>query len=117
MTTSDYDPESQAERRRVLVNDARVRATTMHQHAVAEASIETGRFTQVTVAHVVGSEPAVRYPAAVVQLLLVARCLSGLGRLLFQLIRTKTNDAPAIDSRGALSASENRHARRHAAAI
>jgi len=64
MTTSDYDPESQAERRRVLVNDARVRATTMHQHAVAEASIETGRFTQVTVAHVVGSEPAVRYPAA-----------------------------------------------------
>ena len=39
MTTSDYDPESQAERRRVLVNDARVRATTMHQHAVAEASI------------------------------------------------------------------------------
>jgi hypothetical protein len=36
----------------------------MHQRAVAEASIETGRFTAVNAAHVVGSEPAVRYPAA-----------------------------------------------------
>jgi hypothetical protein len=37
---------------------------TMHGRAAAEASINTGRFTQVNAAHVVGSEPAVKYPAA-----------------------------------------------------
>ena len=63
--------EEEAERRATLENDRRVReqqaqATTMHQRAVADASIETGRFTAVNAAHVVGSTPtpASQYPAA-----------------------------------------------------
>ena len=60
--------EEEQERREVLENDRRVReqqqGTTFHQRAQAEASIETGRFTAVNAAHVVGSEPAARYPAA-----------------------------------------------------
>jgi hypothetical protein len=60
--------EEEQERRATLENDLKVleqqRGTTFHQHAVAEASIETGRFTAVNAAHVVGSQPAVRYPAA-----------------------------------------------------
>ena len=52
------DEINQAERRRILRE-----GTTFHQRAVADASIETGRFTQINSAHVVGSTPIPRYPA------------------------------------------------------
>jgi hypothetical protein len=58
------DSISQAEKRSVLRNDAREQSNTMHGRAVAETSIETGRFTQVNAAHVTGSTPIPQYPAA-----------------------------------------------------
>ena len=57
------DSISQAEKRSVLHNDAREQSNTMHGRAMADSSIETGRFTAVNAAHVVGSEAAVKYPA------------------------------------------------------
>jgi hypothetical protein len=60
----------QIEREETLRNDLDVKrqqeqqSNTMHGRAVAEASLDLGRFTAVNSATVVGSEPAVRYPAA-----------------------------------------------------
>jgi len=64
--------EEQAERRRVLANDAGVRqqqreqGSTFHQHAQADADTPRGRFAQVTTATVIGSkaDAASAYPAA-----------------------------------------------------
>jgi hypothetical protein len=67
MTT--YDPEDQNERRRVLLQDADVRGReqsgTFFSHAQAAANDTAGgRFASVSPTSIVGSEPAVRYPAA-----------------------------------------------------
>jgi len=83
MLSSQID---QAERRAVLRNDAKVseqqreqeetrsvyapgqslpkQATTFHQHALADAETPRGRFSAVSAAYVVGSEPIPRYPQA-----------------------------------------------------
>jgi hypothetical protein len=63
------DSISQAEKHSVLHNDARVReqqqASTFHQHALSQANDEAGgRFAAVNAVTVVGSEPAMKYPAA-----------------------------------------------------
>ena len=56
----------QAERRRVLDNDRRVReqSGTMHAHAIADAQQPRGRFSAVETSYVVGSKPTISYPAA-----------------------------------------------------
>jgi hypothetical protein len=70
MSPGPEDEVSQAEKARVMLQDADVRrqqqaqGTTMHARAVADASIETGRFTAVNAAYVVGSTPVLKYPAA-----------------------------------------------------
>jgi hypothetical protein len=76
--------EEQAERRRVMQNDARVReqseeerrrtfapnqslpnqASTFYQHAQADAATPRGRFSAVTAATVVGATAVTNYPAA-----------------------------------------------------
>jgi hypothetical protein len=64
--------EEERERRETLENDRRVReqqkqseASTFHQHAQAAADdLAGGRFAGVNPSTVVGSEPAVKYPAA-----------------------------------------------------
>jgi len=73
MTTSDQ--EEQAERRRVLLQDADLRrqqeqaqreqSGTFFSHAQAAANDTAGgRFASVSPTSIVGSEPAVKYPAA-----------------------------------------------------
>ena len=55
----------QAERRRVLDNDRKVRESgTMHAHALADAQIPRGRFSAIDNAEVVGAKPFTNYPAA-----------------------------------------------------
>jgi hypothetical protein len=65
----DDDSESQAVKRKTLLNDARVheqqQASTFHQYAQSTANDEAGgRFAAINAVSVVGAEPAVRYPAA-----------------------------------------------------
>jgi hypothetical protein len=63
MRPGPEDEISQAEKRRII----REQGSTFHQYdAVAEASIETGRFSQINAAHVIGSSPnpSSQYPAA-----------------------------------------------------
>jgi hypothetical protein len=73
MTTSDQ--EEQAERRRVLLQDADLRqqqqeqaqreqVSTFFSHTHADEINGGGRFAAVSPASIVGSEPAVKYPAA-----------------------------------------------------
>jgi hypothetical protein len=65
--TTEHQHE-QRERIETMRNDADVRrqqqSNTMHGRAVAEASIETGRFTAVNAAHVTGSTTIPQYPQA-----------------------------------------------------
>jgi hypothetical protein len=62
--------EEQAERRRVLAQDASVRqqqreqGASFHQFAEADAAIPLGRFTQDNAATVIGSTALPQYPAA-----------------------------------------------------
>jgi len=58
--------EEQAERRRVFAQDQSLRASTYHQHAIADAETPRGRFSAVNAAVVVGSKADVAsmYPAA-----------------------------------------------------
>jgi hypothetical protein len=64
------DQIDQAERRATLENDRLVReqqqrGSTFHQHAQSAANdTGGGRFASLGAPHVVGSEPAARYPAA-----------------------------------------------------
>jgi len=61
MSPGPEDEVSQAEKRRII----REQAATMFQHAQSHANDEAGgRFASVNAAAVVLSEPAVRYPAA-----------------------------------------------------
>jgi hypothetical protein len=55
--------EEQAERRRVLANDQRVKeqSGTFLSHTHMD---EGGRFAQVTTAQIVGADPIPNYPAA-----------------------------------------------------
>jgi len=69
MTISDQ--EEQAERRRVLLQDADLRrqqqeqSGTFFSHAQAAANDTAGgRFASVSPTSIVGSEPAVKYPAS-----------------------------------------------------
>jgi hypothetical protein len=70
MAVHDNDPLSQAEKRRVVLQDADVRrrqqdeASTLHARAVAEASQSLGRFDAMGKPHVTGSTPIPQYPAA-----------------------------------------------------
>ena len=64
----DDDPKSQATRRRVLRNDASVRASTLSQFAQSEANEIGGRFSANERATVVGANPLPNYPAAFLQL-------------------------------------------------
>jgi hypothetical protein len=58
--------EEQAERRRVMAQDASLREQggTFHQHAQADADTPRGRFSAVSNAYVVGSTAVPQYPAA-----------------------------------------------------
>ena len=59
--------EEEQERRETLENDRKVleRGSTFHQHAQAAANdLGGGRFAGVNPTTVVGSEPAIKYPAA-----------------------------------------------------
>jgi hypothetical protein len=71
--------EEELERRETLRKDLSVReqgrvfapdqslpreASTLHQHAQADADTPRGRFSAVSAAYVVGSEPIPRYPQA-----------------------------------------------------
>jgi hypothetical protein len=60
--------EEMAERQRVFDQDQSVprQATTLHQHALADAATPRGRFSAVETATVIGSKPdaASAYPAA-----------------------------------------------------
>jgi hypothetical protein len=64
MSTSAQD--EQAERQRVFAQDQSLRSSTFHQHAQADADTPRGRFSAVSNACVVGSQPTVAaaYPAA-----------------------------------------------------
>jgi hypothetical protein len=56
--------QQQEERRRVFADQSLPnQATTFYQHALADANIPRGRFTQVEAATVVGSNPTIDYPA------------------------------------------------------
>jgi hypothetical protein len=60
MTPGPEDDVSQAEKRRIIREQA-----TMHGHAVAEAAMmETGRFPAVNATIVTGATPIPKYPAA-----------------------------------------------------
>jgi hypothetical protein len=60
MTPGPEDEVSQAEKRRIIREQA-----TMHAHAVAEAAMmETGRFAAVNATIVTGATPIPKYPAA-----------------------------------------------------
>jgi hypothetical protein len=63
MTTSDQE-EEQAERRRVLVQDADLRRQQQASTFLAQTHIDDagGRFAAVNAAIIVGSEPVVKYP-------------------------------------------------------
>ena len=63
-TEPEDGPESQAERRRVLRDDARLReqASTMHAHAVAEANESAGRFGAIGKSTVTGAAAVPQYP-------------------------------------------------------
>ena len=65
MTTYDPDDlESQATRRRVLQNDARLRGSTFAQFAMSEAEEVRGRFSATERAAVIGATSTPNYPAA-----------------------------------------------------
>jgi hypothetical protein len=62
---------TQIEKRRALLDDQRVarerareQASTLHQHAIAEASLDGGRYGAVEKTAVTAAEPVVQYPAA-----------------------------------------------------
>jgi hypothetical protein len=60
LTPGPEDDVSQAEKRRIIREQA-----TMHGHAVAEAAMmETGRFAAVNATIVTGATPIPKYPAA-----------------------------------------------------
>jgi hypothetical protein len=58
--------EEQAERRRVFAQDQSLpnRASTLHQHAQADADTPRGRYSAVSAAYVVGSTATPQYPQA-----------------------------------------------------
>ena len=60
--------EEQNERRRVMLQDARLREQqqhgTMHAFAQSDAGTPLGRFSAISNAQVVGADPIPRYPAA-----------------------------------------------------
>jgi hypothetical protein len=61
MTTDEAQREQQ-ERRETIVNDLKVRGTTFHAFAQAEAEEPRGRFSGVNPPHVVGTALITKYP-------------------------------------------------------
>jgi hypothetical protein len=59
--------EEQAERRDVLENEKRLRASTLSQFAQSEANTPRGRFAAHEQSRVIGTEAIPKYPAAFLQ--------------------------------------------------